>query len=147
MIKEKINIPEGIPEGHDFPECRCVICQQKSDEATKYYEWDNLKDLYQIRRGYGDDLPKSKQFKGLLLGAIASLWEYALCLLYDSYDVSKWGIKNGYALTILSPIIIIWWILLTGLVMLTLAIPLLPSLLSIIWMILFELPADVLNKK
>jgi uncharacterized membrane protein YjgN (DUF898 family) len=63
------------------------------------------------------------------------------------YDIGELGITDGYWLVLLSPFVLIYWILFSFAIIPIYIILGLLIAVAFIWGFLFELPADVLNKK
>jgi hypothetical protein len=61
------------------------------------------------------------------------------------YDVSKLGFRDGYAFVLLSPLAVLWWILISILTILGTILYFALMLFSMIWAVVFEAPSDIIN--
>ena len=112
---------------------------------TEQYEWETLLELYKVRRGLKPNGVYDARFTSTFLAVYASIFE----IVFDSseflFDAKHLGIRNGYCLTLLSPFILAYWIFQTGLFIGFALFSAPIFLLALLWALLFEMPADVIN--
>ena len=109
------------------------------------YNWDTIADLYRIRRGLEKDEWKSLRMSGTALAAIGAFFEWCVTNYAHLYEVNKLGITDGYWLVLLSPIVVLYWVAITTVLVSFATIHLPLFILALIWNLCFELPADALN--
>jgi len=100
-------------------------------------EWATLRQLYRLHRG------KDAGFFCTAFTGVFSLMNY---IFIDGRFFRVGGvIKNGYALVCLSPLVLVYWVIICLAYVLLWECGLVALILACIWAALFEGPADVLN--
>jgi hypothetical protein len=159
----------GTPKNHIWQTCMCPICtraREKGDAILTHA--GTLKELYQKRRN------GHLSIWGTALGAYSAFWQWFLINIMwgkcffrvkpvgepvkDLYQ--KIHVPDGYALVLLSPVMIIWWVFCSGIILFCLLVIMgyfliLGSLYLILsapypvlalYAVIFEFPASIINR-
>ena len=132
-----------------------VVKKETNVSSEAFIKGDTFSEQYQINKYYYQGnlqepliLPENlySLFLTLLIFIITTIQMFSRNL-HKFYDVGELGITDGYWLTLLSPFVLIYWILFSLVIIPIYIILGLLTAVAFIWGFLFELPADVLNKK
>jgi len=128
----------------------------EEDDTSHYFiKGDTFKEQYRVNKYY-----YATNFKQLKVDerAVFSAFPCFMTLITTIiqifsrnfpkfYNVGELGITNGYWLTLLSPLVLIYWILISLLIVPVYVIFGIITVMAFVWGIAFELPADALNNR
>lgn len=99
-------------------------------------QWSTFLELYRLHHN-------TNRFFGTAIAGVIAVCDY---LFKDGRAFYVGGvIKNGYALVFLSPLVLIYWAIISIFYIAPMTIGIPALILTGLWALLFELPADALN--
>jgi len=116
--------------------------EKTEEDKNQIQVWTTFSELYQIRRGkkeYGE-------LVGIVLAFLATLWEYLPEVWTPIVCIPQGKIPDGYFLTLLSPLVVVWWIFWGILLCVTEVVVGVLIVVALPYTLLFEIPAEFIRR-
>jgi hypothetical protein len=127
----------------------------ENSEGRDFIKGDTFKEQYQVNKYYYpinfkqlkvDERAVFSAFPKFMTLTSTTIQMFSRNIL-KFYNVGELGITDGYWLTLLSPLVLIYWILISLLIVPVYVIFGIITVMAFVWGIAFELPADALNNR